>query len=95
MDSGADYTLVPYRMGKFLGIQKRAGDVQEIGGVSGAIEIRLGTAQMKIGEHEFESPIAWAQIENVPFLLGREGVFDRFEIIFNQKGKKVTFNWLG
>lgn len=94
VDSGADYTLVPYRMGKFLGMQKRAGDVQEIGGVGGGIKIRLTAIQMKVGEHEFASPIAWAQIENVPFLLGREGVFDHFEITFNQKNHMVCFRWL-
>ncbi|HHT9126195.1 MAG TPA: hypothetical protein ACFYD6_10310 [Candidatus Brocadiia bacterium] len=32
VDSGADYTLIPYRMGRFLGLDRIASEVKEIGG---------------------------------------------------------------
>jgi len=35
IDSGADYTLMPYRMGKFLGLEKIATEVRDIGGIGG------------------------------------------------------------
>ncbi len=46
---------------------------------------------MKIDDHKFECKIAWAQIERVPFLLGREDVFENFNITFRQRDKKTTF----
>ena len=32
VDSGADYTLIPYRMGRFLSLERIASEVKEIGG---------------------------------------------------------------
>jgi hypothetical protein len=93
IDSGADYTLIPYRMGRFLGLEKVATEVREIGGIGGVIATRFAVVPMKIEEHEFDCTIAWAQIERVPFLLGRENVFDCFDITFQQRNKKTVFVW--
>lgn len=41
VDSGADYTLIPYRMGRFLGLEKIASEVKEIGGIGGVIAARF------------------------------------------------------
>lgn len=32
-----------------------------------------------------------ALIEDVPYILGREDVFDKFDIEFKQKNKKIIF----
>ena len=93
VDSGADYTLVPYRMGRFLGLEKIAAEVKEIGGIGGVIAVRFAVVPMKIEKHQFNSTIAWAQIEHVPFLLGREDVFEYFDITFQQRKKKTIFVW--
>ena len=93
IDSGADYTLIPYRMGRFLGLERIATEVKEIGGIGGVIATRFAVVPMKIEEHEFDCTIAWAQIERVPFLLGRENVFDHFDITFQQRKKKTIFVW--
>jgi hypothetical protein len=42
---------------------------------------------------EFDCTVAWAQIERVPFLLGRQDVFEHFDITFRQKNKKTVFVW--
>lgn len=88
VDSGADYTLIPYRMGRFLGLERRASEVKEIGGIGGVIAVRFAVIPMKIEGNEFDCTLAWAQIERVPFLLGREGVFDYFDITFQQRKKE-------
>jgi len=44
-----------------------------------------------IGKKSFFAEIAWSQIENVPLLLGRTDVFDRFKILFNRKKKSIIF----
>ena len=93
VDSGADYTLIPYRMGQFLGLEKTASEVKEIGGIGGVVGARFAVVPMKIASHRFDCTIAWAQIEHVPFLLGREKVFDYFDINFQQRRKKTIFVW--
>ncbi len=92
IDSGADYTLIPFQMGRFLGLDKVDLKVKNISGIGGKIEVRLGIIPMKIGEYQFDCTIGWSGIESVPFLLGREDVFEHFEIIFRQKERKVVFN---
>jgi len=91
VDSGADYTLIPYQMGRFLGLEKIASEVKEIGGIGGKISVRFVTVLMKIMNHTFNCTIAWAQIEHVPFLLGRADVFEHFDITFQQRKKKTIF----
>ena len=95
VDSGADYTLIPYRMGQFLGLERIASEAKEIGGIGGVIGIRFAVVPMKIETHQFDCTVAWAQIERVPFLLGRQDVFEHFDITFRQKSKKTVFVWQG
>jgi hypothetical protein len=95
VDSGADHTLLPYRMGKFLGLDRVASEVREIGGIGGIIGARFSNVPMRIERHQFDCTIAWAQIERVPFLLGREQVFEHFDITFQQRRKKTVFVWRG
>jgi hypothetical protein len=95
VDSGADYTLVPYRMGRFLGLEGIATEVREIGGIGGVVGVRFVVVPMKIEAHQFDCLIAWAQIERVPFLLGRDEVFEHFDITFRQRNKKTIFVWQG
>ena len=49
---------------------------------------------MKLGEYIFKVKIAWSQLEEVPLLLGRLGVFDRFDVTLKQNDKKVLFEWV-
>jgi hypothetical protein len=93
VDSGADYTLLPYRMGRFLGLERIASEVKEIGGIGGFIAARFAVVPMKIEEYRFDCTIAWAQIERVAFLLGREDIFEHFDITFQQRNKKTIFTW--
>jgi len=93
VDSGADYTLIPYRMGRFLNLGEIASEVKEIGGIGGFIATRFAVVPMRIEGYQFDCTIAWAQIEHVPFLLGRENVFEYFDITFQQRNKKTVFIW--
>ena len=93
VDSGADYTLIPYKFGRFIGLDSIALDVEEISGIGGVVGIRFAVIPMKIEEHQFDCKIAWAQIERVPFLLGRENVFECFDITFKQRKRNTVFTW--
>jgi len=91
VDSGSDYTLVPYRMGRFLGLDTRASGLREMGGIGGRIGVRFAVIPMRIAVYQFDCTIAWAQIETVPLLLGRMDVFDHFDVTFQQRRKKTVF----
>lgn len=86
VDSGADYTLLPYRIGRFFGLGDVATDAAEIKGIGGVVGVRFATLEARIGETEFECPVAWAQVETLPLLLGRQGVFS-----FRQNERVVSF----
>ena len=89
IDSGADITLIPRSLGELLGFSVD-NEIKEMGGVGGSkVPTILKTLKMRIGEIEFPIKIAWALVEDVPPLLGRADVFDKFEVKFRQK-EKIT-----
>ncbi len=46
---------------------------------------------LRLGDQEFEARVAWALIEEVPLLLGRLDIFERFSIIFEEADRKILF----
>lgn len=92
IDSGADFTVIPYRLGLYLGLQVDREEVQTVQGISGGIGVIYTTARVTIGELTIPTRIAWAQLETVPLLLGRADVFDAFEITFKQREGRILFN---
>ena len=95
VDSGADHTLLSYRLGKHLGLDQPGGDVHEIHGINGAVGVISTRMDMELAGVRFTAQIAWAQLEEVPCLLGRTDVFDRFDILFQQARKVIVFQPLG
>lgn len=92
IDSGADMTLLPYSFGLMLGFSQETGNIKELQGVRGiGLPVIIKKLNMRIGTTEFECRLAWALINDVPPLLGRLDVFDRFEIKFMEKEEKIVF----
>ncbi|MEM2050293.1 MAG: aspartyl protease family protein [Thermoproteota archaeon] len=92
IDSGADISILPASFLKAFEIKVEEEKIREIRGVGGAkVPIVVKDVKMKIGELVFNAKIAIALIEDVPYILGREGVFDKFEICFKQKERIVEF----
>lgn len=93
IDSGADMTLIPFRLGRSLGFRKRLAErILELSGIGGTgVPYVLRKAQLRIGPAAFTIRLAWALIEEVPLLLGRVDVFPRFQILFHERRRHVTF----
>jgi len=92
VDSGADVTLLPASFIKALGIRVEEEEIKEIRGIGDAkVPVIVRDVKMRIGDVVFNAKVAIALIEDVPYLLGRESVFDRFKICFRQKDKIVCF----
>ena len=93
IDSGADMTVIPFRLGRALGFRQRPVErIVELSGIGGAgVPYAVRTARMRIGKSSFRIRLAWALIEEVPPLLGRVDIFLRFRILFDERRCRVTF----
>ncbi len=93
VDSGADHTLIPLRLGRTLGLS--AGEEREVRGIAGMAKVVYAELEIELAGLTFRAPVAWAQTDDVPVLLGRAGVFDRFDITFAQARRVVLFRPAG
>ena len=92
IDSGADITIIPYSVGKYIGFEMKEENLVQFQGVAGKnVPTILTKVKMRIGEVELEPRVAWALIEEAPPLLGRLDIFDRFNITFKEREGKITF----
>lgn len=90
VDSGAVVSLLPATATQYLGLDPEAGRPIELGGVGRfAVRARLHELTFRIGEASTTAPFAIAASENVPGLLGRLGIFDRFEITFDPRERQT------
>ena len=93
IDSGADISMIPYRFGKALGFKQEEKDnVQEVKGISGAgIPYSIKDITLILNGRKLKARIAWALVEEVPMLMGRMDIFDKFRIIFDEKKGWIDF----
>jgi len=92
IDSGADVTLIPRSVGEALGLTLGNAAVEELAGIGeGKIAVTFETVKMSIGEVTFDCRVGWSLIEEVPLLLGRRDVFDRFAVLFREWERTVIF----
>ena len=93
VDSGADITLIPYSVGIALGFRLKPDDeIKRIGGIGGGkVSIVLRKVKMRINGEELEIRLAWCMSEDVPLVLGRLDIFDKFDILFKERERKIVF----
>lgn len=91
IDSGADVTMIPLSLGRLLGLEIEEKRIEQIGGIRGNVPVIYIKNQMRIGEEEFSTYIAWSLTEDVPPLLGRTDVFDTFRVTFEQYKRIIIF----
>ena len=91
IDSGADISLIPLKLGDSLGFDMIYDDIKEMNVIGySTIPVIIENVNIKLCDVEFKARVAWSMIEDVPSLLGRMDIFDKFEIIFMQKEKNVV-----
>lgn len=92
IDSGADTTLIPRRLGEALGFTVEGAKIFDLGGVGDSkIPAVMQKVTLFLGEHKMECRVAWALTDEVPALLGRVDIFDKFKVTFDLKQKKILF----
>lgn len=84
VDSGADYSLLPRYMSRYLGINFlndcKAFSTYGIGGKENVF--LLEKAKIKLGAWEVTSPVGFLERDTVPPLLGRHGFMEKFSTLF-------------
>ena len=89
-DSGADITILPRSVCEILGLRLQDGQENVVTGVSGEeIKIFIHKITVRIGDEEIEIRAGFAEREDIPYLLGRTDILNRFNIPF--ESDKVVF----
>jgi len=92
IDSGADITLIPLSFGRLLGLELKKEDIKHLRGVGGGeVPVIVTNAEIRMNNLEFPIGVAWALEEDVPPLLGRSDLFDRFKVVFDQTERVIIF----
>ncbi len=96
VDSGAEVSLISYKMGQDLGYQLADAESTLVAEtIGGNVEYVLRNVEFTIDNHQLIAPVAWLQTptDTEQLLLGREVIFDKFNIEFRQAEEKIIFTW--
>lgn len=92
IDSGADITLLSKSDAGSLGIDLEKGKEISVRGIyPKLVSAFLHQVEIKIGNFEFEIPVLFSTSNETPRILGREGIFEKFFILFDEKGRQTIF----
>lgn len=92
VDSGADITMIPLRLGRALGFKEDTARIETMRGISTyGVPYIEQKVEIKLVGQTFPAVVAWVLTEEVPLLLGRKDVFDKFRITFDETERKVEF----
>jgi len=94
IDSGADISAVNKNFGVSLGFIKDKHEiVSTVTGIGGTVDYLMRETEIEIDTFRFKARVAWLQDENIQdIIIGRETVFDLFDIEFKQAEEKIIFN---
>ena len=93
VDTGADYTVLPYYLADEFGIDlENEGEPFYTQGVGGKERIYVVKNQkVKLGEWAREIPVGFLERDTIPPLMGRHLFLETFETCFSKTGE-VHFN---
>jgi Aspartyl protease len=93
VDSGADITVIPLWTGEDLGLKIAEEEyIEKAEGVNGTVDYVVRNLTFKLDGHVFKAPVGWILTEGVQdILLGREVVFDLFDVEFKQAEELILF----
>lgn len=93
VDTGADYTTLPYRFLRILGIQPKKLTKSTVTGIGGFMATMwLATITIRIGPELFPVRCSIVSDDKTPLLLGRIDLLDnQMNWYFDSKRKKIIF----
>jgi hypothetical protein len=93
VDSGATFSIFSIDDARRIGIEWEKGRRQMIVVGDGSfIPTYFHDLSLQVSDYEITAPIGFSERLGVGFnILGRTGIFDQFQICFNDYERKVTF----
>ncbi|MBI4617976.1 MAG: retropepsin-like domain-containing protein [Planctomycetes bacterium] len=97
VDSGADVCCISRDTGEELGLVASPSDLRDTAeGLGGTVEYVGRAVEIEIDGHRITVPVAWFQTpEPIDPILGRETVFDCFDILIRQRDREIELRWRG
>jgi len=93
IDSGANISVFREEIAECLGIVLEDGQEILLKGLGGRIVGYLHELKAKIEDEEFLCKVAFSREMTVGLnILGREGFFEQFQVIFNERQKEIILN---
>lgn len=85
VDTGADYTLLPYSASEDLEVNlgKEAKKFKTFGIGGSEIVYLVKKFKIRIGDHELFIPVGFLSRDDIPPLLGREKCLNYFKVLFS------------
>mgnify|MGYP001611697187 CR=1 FL=1 len=91
-DTGADVTSFPASAAEKLGIDLDKCPQEPMSGYEGTtILVYKSKIKIRFNQKAFEIPCVFHPNEEVPILLGRAGIIDKFDVMLDGKHKAITF----
>ena len=93
VDSGASCSLFKAKEAERLGLNYKKGKEGEmVVGDGSLIPVFFHRLKVKIGDNEIFAPIGFSEKLGIGFnLLGRGGIFTKFDVIFSDSKRKIIF----
>jgi hypothetical protein len=90
VDSGAVTSALPKSDASAFGMDPEAGRAQAIVGIEGiTIKGWEHIARIRLGDERLDIPLLFVDSDKAPRVLGREGMFDRFTIVFDEAKRRT------
>ena len=90
LDTGADVSMVPFGMAADLGIDVSRCPPGECSGIEGRLLVVYHAhIAIRVGGVDLSLPCLVSGSDATPFLLGRAGLFSRFNILFDNQRQRI------
>lgn len=91
IDSGASISIFSGSIGRLVGLNIETGEKRTFQGASAKLSGYIHKVNMVIGEETIECKVAFSDELSTSFnLIGRETVFDKFLIAFNERHREIN-----
>lgn len=91
-DTGADITSFPISVAAKLGIDLDQCPQEPMTGYEGTVVLAYrSNIKIRFNKKSFELPCVFNPNEEVPIILGRAGIIDRFNILLDGRNKEIIF----
>jgi hypothetical protein len=92
VDSGAVTSALPQQDASAFGIDPETGRARAIAGIGGvAMKAWEHVVRSRLRDELLDIPLIFLDSDTAPRVLGREGIFDRFTIIFEETKRMTGF----